>query len=173
MSSSHLKMVSPKQKTGKHYELLACQFLQQQGLQLIASNWLKAKVGEIDLIMIEQGKSWDTLVFVEVRVRQSKSNRHANNSKHSDSQANQCTTNYSNDSISNYGDALMSITKTKQAKLIKTARYFLHSNPKYQDCECRFDVIAFDITAEIVHDNTKYPLKQPTWIQGAFVANAW
>ncbi len=130
--SQQLKMVSEKQQIGKVYENMACQFLLDNGLQLIAQNWLQAKIGELDLVMLETGKAWDTLVFVEVRVRKSEQ----------------------------FGDALASITKAKQRKLIKTAHCFLQNNPNYQNYDCRFDVIAFTNN-------------RPTWIQGAFMSDGW
>lgn len=49
---------------GKQSELWAAQYLQQQGLKLLAQNY-RSHFGEIDLIM-RQG---DTVVFVEVRQR--------------------------------------------------------------------------------------------------------
>ena len=51
---------------GQHYEQLAADYLQQQGLRLISSNF-QYKAGEIDLIM----RDGDTLVFVEVKYRAS------------------------------------------------------------------------------------------------------
>lgn len=131
MVSKTLALTAPKQQQGKHFEQLASDFLQQQGLILIAQNWCQAKVGELDLVMLEQGQTWDTLVFVEVRQRKP----------------------------SQFGDALASITKTKQQKLIKTAQYFLQANPQYVDCECRFDVVGF-----------VDGLVAPEWLQGAFMA---
>jgi putative endonuclease len=49
---------------GSEAEKLAAQFLQQQGLTLISSNF-HCRYGEIDLIM----RDAKTLVFVEVRLR--------------------------------------------------------------------------------------------------------
>ena len=49
---------------GKDAELQALQHLQQQGLRLLAQNWL-CKRGELDLVMLDG----DTVVFVEVRYR--------------------------------------------------------------------------------------------------------
>lgn len=49
---------------GRHAETLACEFLQQRQLKLVARNYRCAS-GEIDLIMQDD----DTLVFVEVRAR--------------------------------------------------------------------------------------------------------
>ncbi len=149
-ATTSLKMVSATQKKGTYYEQRACHFLQQQGLELVKANWLKAKVGELDLIMVEQGNQWDTLVFVEVRAR----------------------------GVGVYGDALMSITKAKQNKLIKTARYFLLQHPQYQSYDCRFDVVAFTsgqntskqkINEQIDSDK----MTNPIWIQNAFIASAW
>lgn len=51
-------------RQGSHFEQLAKQFLQAQGLQFIAENQA-FKCGELDLIM-QQGS---TIVFVEVRQR--------------------------------------------------------------------------------------------------------
>jgi putative endonuclease len=51
---------------GQHYEQLAADYLQQQGLRLVSSNF-QCKAGEIDLIM----RDGDTLVFVEVKYRAS------------------------------------------------------------------------------------------------------
>lgn len=50
--------------SGASAEALACCYLQQRGLKLIAKNF-RCKSGEIDLIM-QEGQ---TLVFVEVRLR--------------------------------------------------------------------------------------------------------
>lgn len=153
MSTPHqrrpLLLNAPKQRQGQHFETQALRFLQQQGLTLIAQNWQQPKIGEIDLIMIEQGSAWPILVFVEVRQR----------------------------ARSQFGDASMSITKAKQRKLIKAARYFLQQHPQYADYECRFDVVTYDGTHQSDHANylPQYAPNMPavTWIQGAFMANAW
>lgn len=50
---------------GAHFESRACEYLQRQGLRLIAKNY-RTKMGEIDLIM----QDGNVLVFVEVRYRQ-------------------------------------------------------------------------------------------------------
>ena len=54
----------PKTLRGAHAEELACRFLLEQGLHLIARNY-RCRQGEIDLIMQDR----DNLVFVEVRYR--------------------------------------------------------------------------------------------------------
>jgi putative endonuclease len=51
---------------GQFFETLAGQYLQQQGLQLVAQN-VSCRFGELDLVMRQQ----DCLVFVEVKYRQS------------------------------------------------------------------------------------------------------
>ncbi|MEE4732052.1 YraN family protein [Pseudomonas alliivorans] len=53
-----------RQQAGREAEVYALQHLQQQGLRLIAQNWL-CKRGELDLVMLDG----DTVVFVEVRYR--------------------------------------------------------------------------------------------------------
>lgn len=116
LTGKHLLLSAPKQRQGADYERQGCVYLQAQGLQLLAQNWLQPKVGELDLVMLEQGKAWQTLVFVEVRVRKA----------------------------SIYGDAAMSVTRQKQRKLIQTARYFLQHHCQYQHLDCRFDVLCFE-----------------------------
>ena len=172
-SRSPLLATSPTQRQGSHFEQLACDYLQQQGLQLIAKNWQQPKVGELDLVMIEVGVAWSTLVFVEVRQRQ----------------------------CSSFGDAALSVTTSKQRKIIKAAQYFLQQYPKYADYDCRFDVVAYNINktdlnkaniakAKLESNNAKSASSrltksnaikpsmtktsyQPEWLKGAFVAQAW
>ena len=150
-----LMLTSPKQRQGSYFEQQACEFLQGQGLILIAQNWQQTKVGELDLVMLEKGQAWSTLVFVEVRQRQQ----------------------------SHFGDAALSVTAAKQRKIIKAARHFLQQNPQYHKYECRFDVIAYNTMnkknkneANITLDNQpnqRLEINQPEWLQGAFIASAW
>lgn len=56
---------SSRQKAGQAAEQQALQYLQGQGLHLLAQNW-RCKRGELDLVMLDS----DTVVFVEVRYRQ-------------------------------------------------------------------------------------------------------
>ena len=134
MTRKPLTLSSPKQRQGSQFEALALDFLAEQGLTLIAQNWLCPKVGELDLVMIASGKLWDTLVFIEVRQRKP----------------------------TGFGDALSSVTSSKQHKIIKTAKRFLQQHPQYQGCDCRFDVVAYA--------DEQSP---PEWLMGAFIANAW
>jgi putative endonuclease len=181
-----LALTSPKQRQGSYFERQACEFLQAQGLLLVAQNWQQPKVGELDLVMVESGPTWSTLVFIEVRQRLR----------------------------SGYGDAALSVTKAKQRKIIKTAKYFLSQHPKYAHYDCRFDVIAYNVTrlaknmdSDKGHTTTidshrdysldisadskqanglvEQPLvedqliedspinSQPEWLIGAFMAKAW
>ena len=149
-----LTLTSPTQRQGSRFERQACEFLQAQGLILVAQNWQQPKVGELDLIMLEKGQAWSTLVFIEVRQRQR----------------------------SGFGDAALSVTKNKQNKIIKAARYFLQQHPEYSEYECRFDVIAYDTHASTNannknkrNDTNQAPLTntQAEWLQGAFIASAW
>jgi putative endonuclease len=55
---------SAKQSTGDAFETLACQYLEQQGLKLLARQ-LACPRGEIDLVL----RHGHCLVFVEVRAR--------------------------------------------------------------------------------------------------------
>ena len=143
-----LNLTSPTQRQGSRFEQQACAFLQAQGLILIAQNWQQPKVGELDLIMLEKGQAWSILVFIEVRQRQR----------------------------SGFGDAALSVTKSKQYKIIKAARYFLQQHPEYNDYECRFDVIAYDTNTKNNSRDVKETTSkntQPEWLQGAFIASAW
>ena len=148
VNNKPLTLTSPTQRQGSRFEQQACAFLQAQGLILIAQNWQQPKVGELDLIMLEKGQAWSILVFIEVRQRQR----------------------------SGFGDAALSVTKSKQYKIIKAARYFLQQHPEYNDYECWFDVIAYDTNTKNNSRDVKETTSkntQPEWLQGAFIASAW
>lgn len=76
----------------------------------------------------------DTLVFVEVRHRLGAS----------------------------HGDAAASVTRAKQAKLIRTAELWLAAHPQHARRACRFDVVSFDGPADTA---------RMQWLQGAFEAD--
>lgn len=143
-SHKPLSLTSPTQRQGSLFEQQACEFLQAQGLYLIAQNWQQPKVGELDLVMLEEGAAWSTLLFIEVRQRQR----------------------------SAFGDAALSITADKQRKVIKTAKYFLQHHPEYADYDCRFDIIAYN-TANKAPSKGLVVDEQPEWLKGAFMAKAW
>ncbi|CAD5106827.1 YraN family protein [Zestomonas carbonaria] len=56
--------MTANQQRGREAENLARRFLEEQGLRLLAQNWL-CRRGELDLVMLDG----DTVVFVEVRYR--------------------------------------------------------------------------------------------------------
>ncbi|PID45470.1 MAG: YraN family protein [Proteobacteria bacterium] len=62
----HRQSVTQRQIRGDSEEQRACEYLQSQGLELIAQNF-SCRMGEIDLIMHDPEKN--NLVFVEVRYR--------------------------------------------------------------------------------------------------------
>ena len=143
-----LVLTSPKQRQGSYYEQRACEFLQAKGLLLIAQNWQRPKVGELELIMLEPGQAWMTVVFIEVRQRQR----------------------------SVFGDAALSVTPSKQRKIIKTASHFLQQHTEYAQYDCRFDVVAFDLSAKEREEGVTANIAkatEPEWLTAAFVASAW
>ncbi len=111
---------------GKQAEQLACRHLEQQGLNLLSTNF-RSRYGEIDLIMQHR----DAIVFIEVRSRKQ----------------------------GNMVDSLESIDRHKQRKLIRTAQYFLLTNPALAKRPARFDVVAITQKSDIA---------QIDWIKDAF-----
>ncbi len=99
------------QRKGNCAEDLARQWLENQGLKYIESNY-SARTGEIDLVMQQSS----ILVFVEVRYR--KRNNHQ----------------------SRYGGAVASVDLRKQRKLIQTARLYLQTR-KLGGLAARIDVL--------------------------------
>jgi len=100
-----------RKQTGDAWELNARRWLEGKGLRFVAAN-VRGRGGEIDLIM----KDGQTIVFVEVRYRQS----------------------------SRFGGAAASVTLAKQQKLLQTALLWLaRHNGSFDTVDCRFDVVAF------------------------------
>jgi putative endonuclease len=94
---------------GAHAEDQALRFLLGHGLRLKQRNYT-CRLGEIDLILLDGA----TLVFVEVRMRNSRS----------------------------FGGAAESITARKRARLLAAARHYLsrqHTIPA-----CRFDAVLIE-----------------------------
>jgi len=105
-----------KQK-GDFTEDLAADYLSQQGLYLVTKNFSSSR-GEIDLIMKDQ----DTLVFVEVKYRKSRS----------------------------HGGAISTISVKKQHKLkLCAAFYFQQSQLNEYNTACRFDVVTLE--GDLIH----------------------
>ena len=100
-----------RKQTGDAWELKARRWLEGKGLRFVAAN-VRGRGGEIYLIM----KDGQTIVFVEVRFRQS----------------------------SRFGGAAASVTLAKQQKLLQTAHLWLaRHNGSFDTVDCRFDVVAF------------------------------
>ncbi|WP_111978792.1 YraN family protein [Algibacillus agarilyticus] len=98
--------------SGAYYEHKAKQHLKQCGLVIVTQNF-NAKGGEIDIIARDN----NTLVFVEVRYRKSKS----------------------------HGSAAASVTPTKQKRLRSAAQqYCKQQGLNSQHTYFRFDIVAFD-----------------------------
>ncbi len=94
---------------GAQAEALAAQFLQRHGLAILARNF-RTRHGEIDLI----ARDGDTLVFVEVRLREHRG----------------------------FGGAAASVTARKQQRIVTAARAYLARLP--EEPPCRFDAILLD-----------------------------
>jgi putative endonuclease len=97
---------------GQKGELLVAQWLQQQHWSILARGWT-SRWGELDIVALRQEGRQTDLAFVEVKTR---------------SQGNWDE------------DGLYAITRSKQAKLWKTAQQFLSQHPHWAEANCRFDV---------------------------------
>lgn len=102
-------------RTGSAAEKIARQHLEKKGLITVSTNE-SSRFGEIDIIMLEEKELGDSLVFVEVRFR----------------------------SQSKFGGPLESINRSKQAKLIKAANFYLSQHPEFSNHFCRFDVVTIE-----------------------------
>jgi len=96
-------------RDGAQAEDLALRFLLRQGLELKQRNYT-CRLGEIDLILLDGV----TLVFVEVRMRSSRS----------------------------FGGAGESITARKRVRLIRAARHYLSQQSATP--ACRFDAVLIE-----------------------------
>ncbi|MCB1692923.1 MAG: YraN family protein [Pseudomonadales bacterium] len=94
-------------------------FLEARGMKLITRNF-RCKMGEIDLIMQHE----NTIVFVEVRLRQS----------------------------AGYHTGAESITSRKISRLARTAEYYLLGYGPEADHECRFDVVSIGNSIDWIPD---------------------
>jgi putative endonuclease len=57
-----------KRQIGGRGEDLACAELERQGMQVLERNW-RCRLGEIDIVAAETGRTGRTLVFCEVKCR--------------------------------------------------------------------------------------------------------
>lgn len=101
---------------GAAFEDKAAVYLQAQGLNLLVQNWHVARVGELDVVMLDDTGAQPELVFVEVKRRASKA----------------------------FGGVAASITPAKQRKIAKTASAFLAAHERFAQLPCRFDVVVFE-----------------------------
>ncbi|AEH44523.1 Uncharacterized protein family UPF0102 [Thermodesulfatator indicus DSM 15286] len=97
---------------GSFAEELACRYFKLKGYKVLAQNW-RTRYGEIDLIV----KRKDTLVFVEVKARQSLRK----------------------------GTPEEALTPSKQKKLLTLAKLYLQQE-KIKPKKVRFDLVAVDFS---------------------------
>ena len=121
-----------RQLRGQRGEDDAEALLQRSGLETVERNY-RCRAGAIDLIMLDPASAdGSVLVFVEVRLRAPGARV----------------------------DAVETVDRAKQQRLIQAARHFLMNRPVFGEHACRFDVIAIDD-----------PDRPPTWIRNAFEAS--
>ena len=98
---------------GKQVENAARDALLKAGLREVARN-VHYRGGELDLVMLDgSGRDGATLVFVEVRYRQSQA----------------------------FGGGAASVDIGKRRKLVHAAQLFLAEHREYAHAACRFDVV--------------------------------
>lgn len=96
-------------ETGRQAEERAAAFLRGRGLSIVERNW-RCRFGEIDLVALDG----ETLVFVEVRARASRT----------------------------HGGAAESITAAKRRRLAAAAKQYLAR--RRSDRPCRFDALLIE-----------------------------
>lgn len=62
-----------------------------------------------------------------------------------------------------FGNAAASVTASKQRKISHAAAMFLQSHPQFELFDCRFDVIAIDVSRQWSGETSDM-----NWIEGAF-----
>ncbi len=101
---------------GNLAESAARDALVSAGLREVAAN-VRYRGGELDLVMLDRsGRDGDTLVFVEVRYRQSQV----------------------------FGGGAASVDSGKRRRLVHAAQLFLGEHREYAHAACRFDVVEAD-----------------------------
>ncbi len=102
-------MSDDRRKFGQDSEALAEELLRQKGYEILVRNW-RTKEGEIDII----ARDGETLVFVEVKARRTRS----------------------------FGHPKYAVSRKKQQKLSLTALAYLKMTSQVQS-KARFDVVTF------------------------------
>lgn len=106
-------MAVDRRARGQAAETAARALLLRAGLKDVAAN-ASYRGGELDLVMLDStGPDGPTLVFVEVRYRQSRA----------------------------FGGGAASVDLAKRRRLVHAAQRFLLDHPRHADAPCRFDVI--------------------------------
>ena len=103
---------SDRRIRGARAEAAARAELEAAGLRTLATN-VGYRGGELDLVMLEPGRTGDTLVFVEVRHRRA----------------------------SSFGGGFASVDAAKRRRLVRAAQLYLGSHPRLAQLPCRFDVV--------------------------------
>ncbi len=105
---------SDRRQTGKTGEAQALQYLRDQHYDIVATNFHASHFGEIDII----AQDGETLVFVEVRTRQTHSG----------------------------GSPQESVDEIKLGRMIRAAEYYLMKHPG--DFPWRIDVLALQLNPD-------------------------
>lgn len=102
-----------KRTLGSMKEELACEYLQSKGYVILRRNY-RCRFGEIDIIAKDISEGEPVLCFIEVK--------HRNNMTH--------------------GLPEEAVDYQKQRHITKTALFYLSTQAKQMDVNCRFDVVA-------------------------------
>lgn len=73
-----------------------------------------------------------------------------------------------------YGQSIEALSVKKQAKIIKTATYFMMRHEQYSDYTCRFDAICIDLK-HVIAKNTQPDFSKLAydlaWVENAFTVS--
>jgi len=145
-----LSQGSPTQQRGALHEASAVTLLEDAGLSIVTRNF-NSKLGELDIVAVQSAKVAMQSPKVAAQSKRRADSRPKTAALHFVEVRYRAT--------DKYGSAAESITKSKQAKLKKTAALFLQLHPAFSNCRAQFDVITVS--------GTNYPFKTE-WIQDAF-----
>lgn len=108
---THWTLGQPEKTLGASGELKAAQYLKKKGLRIIERGY-RNRIGEIDLIAVDQKSRPRSIVFIEVKTRRSLRK----------------------------GRPVEAVTIGKQNRIIQTAMVYLKRNDLLE-CRVRFDVV--------------------------------